>query len=263
MDYKPFLTTDLKYLQGVSSKISGKDPIEEIKFEYLTEAVNVLDYAGDPYKLTSEQSLLAEQIQKLVKQTFTRLAEAMKYEKNASLIFRLWDYLSESDETDKSDLIFTFGGQGMARVDEAIRLYKQGFGSKILFTGKKAAYMPDLEFSEAETYAHIAENNGIKIEDLILEIEAKNTVENAVNSISILKAMKWLPKKIILINHNFQMRRSYLTFKTNVDWEAKLFRHAVTGVKYTRDNFWKDLEGWQFVTYEYFKLYGARLMRHF
>jgi len=261
--YKPFLTSDANYLKTIAAKIREKPPLEEIKFEYLNDVLRILGINDKVYPNISLENLKSDYIQNLIKKSFPRLKKVKVKDELKNAIDRLWDYLSESDPLEKSDLIFVFGGQGPDRVHEAIKLYKKGYGNKILFTGQKASYTPNVNITEADFYAGIAKKEGIKDENLILEKKAINTVENVLNSIKILKKMNYLPQKIILINHSFQMRRAYLTFKTEAFWNPKLTRRSVAAEKYKKENYYKEIEGWSFVFYEYIKLYGARLMKHF
>lgn len=261
--YHSHLSSDPKYLKETAGKIKEKPPLEEIKFDYLNQTLQVLGITDDAYASVTLEAQKTPEVEKLVENSFARVKKVGLDTAVRSQIELLWDYLSESDPLSAAELIFTFGGQGSARVEEAIRLCREGYAPKILFTGQKAAYMPKVAVSEADYYAQKAVVAGIPIESLILEREAVNTVGNAVNSVRLLRKMGFLPATIILINHNFQMRRSYLTFKTNADWNPKLIRHAVEGEKYTKDNYYQELEGWSYVFYEYIKLYGARLMKHF
>jgi|GEM_PF-3436844 len=262
--YKAFLPTDPEYLKKTAEQIKEKLPIEEIKFDTLNKTLKCFGIESDPYSMVSLASLKTEDVQKVVTESFGKISSFDKFSlEQQEALCVLWDYLSESDPIEKCDLIFCFGGQGEDRVNKAIELYKQGYAPKILFTGQKASYMTNVDASEADYYAQKAVDAGIPLDALILENEAINTVENAVKSVKLLREMDFLPQSIILINHSFQMRRSYLTFKTNADWNPKLMRLAVNAEKYTKDNYYKDIEGWSFVFYEYIKLYGARLMKHF
>lgn len=261
--YRPYLKNDPEYVRRLAGKIPRKPPIEEIKFGYLNEAFEGLGFSEDIYQYVTLENLASETVLELVRRSFTKLSRGMRKLDVKEKIIRLWDYLSESDPLEKADLIFTFGGQGEDRLKRAIDLFKEGYGANILFTGRKASYMPEVEIPEAEYYGAKAREAGVPRECLIIENQAINTIDNAVNSIKLLRQMNFLPKRIILINHNFQMRRSYLIFKTNVDWGAKLIRQPVAGEKYTRDSFWTELAGWQFVVYEYIKIYGGRLLGHF
>lgn len=261
-NYKPFLPADSDYLKKVTGTIQGRDPIEEIDFNLLNEALSALGINDDPYELLSMDNLQVESVSKIIDKSFEAISGGVADEVKEKL-YKLWDYLGGEDSLEKSDLIFVFGGPGLNRVTEAVRLYKEGYGKKILFTGQKAAYMKDIEISEAEYYANEALKLGMHKEDMILETEAKNTPENAVNSVKILKSQGELPSSIILITLPYHMRRSYLTFKAVADWNPKLIRHVAASAKYTREDYFKDKNGWSYVFNEFVKIYAARLMRHF
>lgn len=261
--YKPNLPTNKKYLSDVAKTIKKREPTEEIRFEYLAEALSSLSILENPYSLVSLDNLNPDSLRNLVFRSFEKINNAELTKDIKEKLFRLWDYLAEGDSLERSELIFVFGGPGVNRVNEAVKLWKEGFGSKILFTGQKASYMKDVDITEAEHYAKIAKNEGVPENDLILETLAKNTPENAVNSILQLQRINFLPKKIILITLDYHMRRSYLTFKSVAEWRPILIRHSVPSMKYAQENYFKDFNGWSYVFFEYIKMYGARLMKHF
>jgi len=123
--------------------------------------------------------------------------------------------------------------------------------------------MKDSHKSEAELFANIAHEQGVPEGDVILEAEAKNTPENAVNSVRILKGQSWLPKKIIIIQIEYQMRRAYLTLKAVADWQPQLLCRSAPSAKYKREHYWNDKAAWSYVFLEYIKMYAARQMGHF
>lgn len=261
--YKPHLPKEKEYLEDVARTISERAPLEEIKFEYLTDVLGSLDFSGNPYEFVSLENLNPESLQSLVEKSFLKINSIKLTDDIKEKLFRLWDYLSESDSLEQSDLIFVFGGPGLQRVNEAVGLYKEGRANRILFTGRMASYMKDIDVTEAEYYAGVAKDQGVPTENIILETEAKNTPENAANSIKILKTTNFLPSKVILVTIAYHMRRSYLTFKSAADWNPKLIRHPVASEKYTKENYFLDKNGWSYVFFEYIKIYGARLMKHF
>jgi len=222
-----------------------------------------MGFLENPYSFVSLNNLKPESLQTLVSQSFEKINKTELTNEIKHTLFRLWDYLAESDSLEKADMLFVFGGANSHRADEAIKLYKEKYGHKILFTGQKASYLKNTEIAEAEHYANIAKNEGVPINDLILETSAKNTPENVVNSISKLKEINFLPAKIILITLAYHMRRAYLTFKSAAEWNPILIKHPISSSKYTRENYFKDFNGWSYIFFEYIKMYGARLMKHF
>lgn len=261
--YKPHLPTDRKYLGDVAKTIKEREPFEEIHFEYLTDVLNSLGLLENPYSLVSLDNLNPDSLQSLVSRSFENINSIELTKEIKNNLLHLWDYLAEEDKLEKADLIFVFGGPGINRVNDAIKLWKEKLGDKVLFTGQKASYMKDVGITEAEYYANIAREEGVPENDLILETYAKNTPENVSNSINQLRKIGFLPKKIILITLVYHMRRSYLTFKSAAEWDPILIRHPVVSAKFTRENYFKNLDGWSYIFFEYIKMYGARLMKHF
>jgi uncharacterized SAM-binding protein YcdF (DUF218 family) len=155
-----------------------------------------------------------------------------------------------------------FGGAGLNRVVGAVKLYNEGYANKIMFSGQRASYMPDVEITEAEYYKQEAIKMGIPERDIIIEMEAKNTPENVVNSIKILKKMNFIPQTVILISSEFHMLRGYLTFKAVADQHPKLIKYSVEPLSCNRDNFYKVKQGWSYMFYEYIKIYYSRLLKH-
>lgn len=260
--HKPFLATDKEYLRKVASSIKGKGELENIPFELLNEIISLLGFGDNPYKLLSPENLQIEAMQSIVDKTFQAITKGVS-DSVLKKLYSLWDYLCEADPLENSDLIFVFGGGGETRPKEAVKLYKDGWAPKILFTGQKPSYVKGLTITEAESFAEIAKKNGVTQKDIILEKEAVNTVENATKSIALLKKSGQLPNKIILIQVEYQLRRAYLTFKAASDWNPKLIKHPAPSAKFTRENYFTTKDGWSYIFFEFIKLYGARLMGHF
>jgi len=260
--YRPFLATDPEYLKKVAGAIEQKAPIEDIKFDLLNEAVSSLGFGDDPYVLLDADNLKSEEVQPIIDKTFETIQKGVS-ETQKEKLWALWDYVCESDPLQKSDLIFVFGGGGETRPKEATRLYKEGWAPKVLFTGHKGSFMKDVEITEAEAFANIAMKEGVPQEDIILEKESLNTVENATKSIALLKDRGELPKRLILIQIAYQMRRAYLTFKAAADWNPELIKHPAPSGKFKREDYFLSKDGWSYVFLEFIKMYGARLMKHF
>ena len=260
--YKPFLATDKEYLKKVAGAIKAGAPLEDIKFELLHEAILALGFSDNPYSSLDLDNLNVKAIQPIVDKTFEAIVAGISG-KIKEKLYALWDYLCESDPLQKSDLIFVFGGGGETRPKEAAKLYKEHWAPKILFTGQKPSYVKDVNITEAEIFAQVAEKEGVPIADIILEKKAVNTVENATKSIELLRQKSELPKRIILIQIAYQMRRAYLTFKAASDWNPELIKHPAPSGRFKREDYFMNKDGWSYIFNEFIKLYCARLMKHF
>lgn len=262
-EYRPNLSGDKAYLENVASSIKAKEKLEDIRFEYLNEFLQTLGIDRDPYTLINIEDLNSIRLQKFVTEVFEKLQENIIGREIHDKLTRLWDYLAEEDSLQNADLVFVFGGAGLSRSRKAVELYKNEVAPKIIFTGKQPSYSEDVSKSEAEIGADFALDHGVPEESIILEMESKNTPENVINSLQILKEMSLLPKKIILVTNSYHMRRSYYTFKAALDFPTELIRRTSEHERFNRDTFFKDRDGFTYVIYEYIKMYGARLMKHF
>jgi uncharacterized SAM-binding protein YcdF (DUF218 family) len=81
----------------------------------------------------------------------------------------------------------------LARVSEAVREYERGAAGHILFTGGAVQN----RFVEAEVMARTAEAQGIPESAIVLEPQARNTVENACYAARRMKARGWASAEVI------------------------------------------------------------------
>jgi len=95
------------------------------------------------------------------------------------------------------------------RLTDAIALYRAGKAKKILFTGGSGILFFD-GVSEASQASRFLISMGVPSDDIILENQSRNTRENAVFSLGILKDQN--AKSIILVTSAFHMKRSMREF---------------------------------------------------
>jgi hypothetical protein len=254
---------DEKYLRKIEKLIKKQKKFKKIHFEYLTDTLKLIGIFENPYSIVSLENTNDDVLKNIVKMSFEKINTLNLNKRIKNKLFLLWDYLAKGDKIKKADIIFVFGGKSINRVKEAVKLYKKGFAKKILFSGGTSIYIKNDKITEAEYYAQIAKEYNIPEKDLILETLSTNTPENVINSISLLKKLNFLPKRIILITVSYHMLRAYLTFKSAADWNPALIRHPVPSEKFKKENYFKDINGWSYVFFEYIKLWIARLMKHF
>ena len=105
------------------------------------------------------------------------------------------------------------------RFIQPLRLYKMGKLKKILISGGSTdiKFMRQDASEETSKVAQLLVELGVKKEDIIVEIKAKNTHENALNSVKILKENPQFGSKYLLFTSAFHSRRALGCFqKTNV-----------------------------------------------
>ncbi len=96
------------------------------------------------------------------------------------------------------------------RLTDAFILWKEKKSDYILFTGGSGVLFQE-DAIEANQAVEILKSFGIPKNKIILESKSKNTHENALYVLEILKEKGW--KKIILITSAFHMKRAYLCFQ--------------------------------------------------
>lgn len=108
------------------------------------------------------------------------------------------------------DIGILFGGVSMLpnRADEVIKLYKDKLIKKIIVSGGIGFLSIHRLSKEANKLKAYLIKNGIPKKDIIIEDTSRNTFENIVNSINILKEMYDINKiKILLITSDFHLQR--------------------------------------------------------
>jgi uncharacterized SAM-binding protein YcdF (DUF218 family) len=103
----------------------------------------------------------------------------------------------------------------LARVTEAVHEYKRGVASRLILTGGATRY----GFVEARVMAHAAEAQGIPESAILVEPNARDTIQNACYSARIMKAHGWRSAEIVATAP--QLPRAGLIFNAlPLEWTA-------------------------------------------
>ena len=167
----------------------------------------------------------------------------------------IYDYLSEEDMPEKSDLLFVYGSKTTIRIEKAIELYKSGFAPKIVISGKSPFYEKDVIFSESEKLADFAIKNGVPSQDIILEKEATSIPDNVKRTLNLLQKYSIKHDSIILINSPFAQRRGYAHFSKMCREKTKLFRvnSSVSSI-FSRNEWYRNEVGVKTILKEFFSM---------
>jgi hypothetical protein len=179
------------------------------------------------------------------------------------LFNNLYDYLSETDELEKADLIFVFGSKQTLRTDKAIRLYNEGYAPKILLSGKGPFYEKDKGARpEAELLAEHALKQGVPEEALILERESITVPDNVKRSLLLLGGENISHERIILVNSPFAQRRGWGHWSKMSKEGTKLIRSNTDTVspQFSRDGWYRDETGAKVITKEFFGLRMSEML---
>lgn len=191
----------------------------------------------------------------------------IRYAIYLSLFFILWlcrypilrgigNYLIVEDQLEKVDAIYVLGGASEERSLEAAKLYKNGWGKKIICTGehidKTLLLLGDTSLTEAEiTGIHLKQN---EVPKNIIHYLKKGTSTRE-EAQYILKNAKSKFKKIMILSSKFHLRRVRRTF--NKEFEGsniKIIFHGAPSTEYDESEWWKYEKGLLMVNNEYVKL---------
>jgi len=81
----------------------------------------------------------------------------------------------------------------LARVTEAVHEYERGVASHLIFTGGAVSN----RFVEAQVMARTAEAQGIPESAIVVEPEARDTIQNACYSVRLMKAHGWGSAEVV------------------------------------------------------------------
>jgi uncharacterized SAM-binding protein YcdF (DUF218 family) len=127
--------------------------------------------------------------------------------KNAQII---WNYMNNSSELKKADLIWVLCSYNTDLAELAAQLYKDGYGSKILFSGAfgkgKSHYFSE---PEARFFATRAHELGVPKEDIFIDDMATNTGESILLGYKQISKLKNKITNIILIQKPYKLRASF------------------------------------------------------
>ncbi|MDX2150725.1 MAG: YdcF family protein [Bryobacteraceae bacterium] len=132
----------------------------------------------------------------------------------------LWNYHQLGHTPIRADAIIGLGTNDLRVAAFAARLYHEGFGKVLVFTGG-VAHQGDLLATpwarpEAEVFAEAAEAAGVPRDKILLETKASNTSENLRFSRRLLEGRGEPPRNVVLAVKPFMQRRSWATMA--VEW---------------------------------------------
>jgi uncharacterized SAM-binding protein YcdF (DUF218 family) len=81
----------------------------------------------------------------------------------------------------------------LARVSEGVREYERGIAPRLIVTGAAAHN----QFVEAQVMARTAEAEGIPASAIVVEPQAKNTIQNACYTVRIMKEHGWRSAEVV------------------------------------------------------------------
>lgn len=184
-----------------------------------------------------------------------KLLEKILWDNQRRPVFdRVYDYLSEEDQPQSSDVIFVFGAKTPTRIEKAIELYHQGLAPKMMLSGGNPFYNQN-PISEAEKYRDIAIQKGVPAENIITETISITLPDNVGASLNQLKANNIAINSWILVNSPYSQRRGYGVFQKHTETGTKIYRvNSKTSAIYSREQWFKNPDGIKVIFNELVKL---------
>lgn len=145
-------------------------------------------------------------------------------------------------------IVAVSGGDTTARTREAIKLYKNGWASKLIFSG---AAEDKSGPSNAEVMRREAEAENVPKSDIIIEEYGETTKQNAVNTQSIFE--KNDIKSVILVTSAYHQRRASLEFNKRSQ-NVTVRNHPVPRDDQWSAIWWLTPIGWFLAISEFIKI---------
>ena len=151
------------------------------------------------------------------------------------VFFGLGFYLSPQDKLEQADaIVVVSGGQTTTRAEYGIELYKQGYAPKIIFSGGALDDGP----SNAIAMRQQAIEAGLSDDNILLDEDAQNTYENAVNSKRLMDDIG--AKKVILVTSPYHQRRVGQTFKKVLGPGYTVIGSSAVDSRWSKSGWWQS-----------------------
>ncbi|MEI6228882.1 MAG: YdcF family protein [Candidatus Saccharibacteria bacterium] len=145
-------------------------------------------------------------------------------------------------------IVAVSGGDTKARAEEAVKLYKNGWSEKLIFSG---AAQDKTGPSNASVMKTIALQSGVPESAIRLDEYAENTIQNAENSGGIFNELQI--KSVILVTSGYHQRRAGLEFDKRTG-DVRIINHPVSSDKDWGMMWWVTPWGWWLAISEFVKI---------
>lgn len=145
-------------------------------------------------------------------------------------------------------IVAVSGGDTPARTAEAIALYKNGWATKLVFSG---AALDKSGPSNAEVMRSQALGAGVPAEDIFTEEYSETTRQNAENTEDILEENEIT--SVILVTSGYHQRRAGLEFAARAE-NVDIRNHPVENDKQWSAWWWLTPGGWFLAVSEFIKI---------
>lgn len=148
-----------------------------------------------------------------------------------------------------SAIVAISGGDTLARAREAVKLYKAGWSTKLIFSG---AASDKTGPSNARAMKTDAVKLGVPASAILLDEESDTTTENAINVTKIARANALT--RLIVVTSGYHERRASLEFTKAAGTGIQIVSHPVESDNQWSNWWWATPVGWWLSTSELVKI---------
>lgn len=160
-------------------------------------------------------------------------------------------FLVVNQSPQKADVIVVLAGDSGERTEYGVKLLKEDYANKIIFSGGLLYY----KTTAAELMKEHALDLGVLNDSIILEDKADSTLQNAIYSKDLIKKEDF--SSAIIVTSNYHMRRTKMVFdKEFKDSGIQLTYCAAEDKNFNADKWWANNKSIIIVINEYVKLIG-------
>ena len=131
----------------------------------------------------------------------------------AEIVAPLWTFLTVTQAPTRSDVIFVFGSQDLRVAGHAASLYHGGYAPAVLVSGRYGRMTREMfDQPEALVFKDHLVRSGVPSSSVVTECDARNTLENVVHGLDVLRRHGSRLSSALLVAKPFVMRRCAATF---------------------------------------------------
>ena len=172
------------------------------------------------------------------------------------------DYLMESEEPKKSDVIMLFGSNSKKRVEKTWEWWQKGLANKIIITGGRPYYIEENIKSEAEIFETDLIALGVPKEKIMIEDKSITIPDNVRSSFNLLDKNNIKCESIIIVLAWFAMRRAWAHLMKYGPENIKIYRTwaEIIDPNLAKENWYKNELGIKTIFDQFVKLRVAEVM---
>ncbi len=166
------------------------------------------------------------------------------------LLAALGRWLVVADSPVPADAIVVLGGDWQGRIQQGIRLYREGWAPLLLVTGGMAIAPGRVQ---ADYLAEVARRAGVPSQAILTQRESRSTWEDAALTVGLARERGW--RRVLLVTSDWHSRRAAMVFR-RVWGPAGVEVRSVPSAEWRFDleRWWQELDGGETVIIEWIRL---------